>query len=40
MKDLHFLKSLENDSNFLALDGFQNFGATTATVHYDLQRKR
>lgn len=36
LKDLHFPKSLENDETFLAINGSPNFGATNATVHYDL----
>lgn len=34
--DLHFPKSLENNSEFLAMGGAPKFGATNATVHYDL----
>ena len=34
--ELHYPKSIENDSTFKNLDGSPNFGAINAKVHYDL----
>ena len=34
--ELHYPKSIENDSTFKNLDGSPNFGADNATVYYDL----
>ena len=34
--ELHYPKSIENDSTFKNLDGSPNFGANNATVYYDL----
>ena len=34
--ELHYPASIENDSTFTGMSGTPWFGATNATVHYDL----
>lgn len=36
MLELHFPKSFEDNETFIAMSGAPKFGATNATVHYDL----
>ena len=34
--ELHYPASIENDSKFISMTGSPQFGATNATVYYDL----